>query len=92
MEKIYEHYEDVHVKATMIYVKDGVAYQDSECKVAFTTEPLKNVFFKSGVVNVDGTLYKPTSFAIGEDNLGEITYVTAGSTATVKAAPMPTDV
>lgn len=86
MSKVYERYEDLHVRKTYIYVKadDVYAYEDSDKKVKISADDLRNLFLK-GVVIVDGTIeYAPISFDISE-GVGTITYVKADTTTATVA-------
>lgn len=84
MNKIYESYDDVHTRATLIYKKDADdhAYADSAKTIQIDAATLKNLFEK-GVIIIDGTVeYKPISFSVAA-NVGTITYVkTDGTTPT----------
>lgn len=85
MNKIYDRYEDLHVRNTYIYAKtdDPYAYSDSDKKVKIDAATLENLFLK-GVVISDGAIeYKAISFGVAE-GVGTITYVKAdATTATV---------
>lgn len=85
MNKVYDQYEDLHVRNTYIYAKtdDPYAYSDSGKTVKIDADTLKNLFLK-GIVISDGTVdYKPVSFEIIA-GVGTITYVkTDATTATV---------
>lgn len=86
MNKIYDRYEDLHVRNTYIYVKsaDVYAYADSAKKVKIEAATLKNLFLKGAII-VDGTLeYAPISFDISE-GVGTITYVKADTTTATVA-------
>lgn len=86
MTKVYERYEDLHVRKTYIYVKenDVYAYADSDKKVKISAEDLNNLFLK-GVVIVDGTTeYLPTSYVISS-KVGTMTYVKADTTTAATA-------
>ncbi len=81
MSKVYERYEDLHVRKTYIYVKadDVYAYADSEKKVKISSVDLRDLFLKGAVI-VDGTTeYSPTSY-VESSKVGTITYVKADST------------
>ena len=81
MSKVYERYEDLHVRKTYIYVKadDVYAYEDSDKKVKISADDLRDLFLK-GVVIVDGTTeYLPTSYVISS-KVGTMTYVKADTT------------
>ncbi len=81
MSKVYERYEDLHVRKTYIYVKadDVYAYEDSDKKVKISADDLRNLFLK-GVVILDGTTeYLPISYVISSE-VGTMTYVKADNT------------
>ena len=67
MEKIFEQAKDLHVVATLVYSNgtDTNAYADAECTVQFKASELKEVFVKGALINVNGGLYKATSFIDG---------------------------
>jgi hypothetical protein len=81
---IFEHANDLHVVARLVYVKtnDAYAYSDSAKTAKIDAETLKDMFIK-GVLIVDGdNLYKPVSLEIDE-GVATITYVqTDGTVAT----------
>lgn len=85
MDKILFNHMDVNVAGTYVYVDSGVAYQDSECENAFSTEALKNVFLKGAVIVADEAMYKPISFTLNSDEVGVLTYVTADITTATTA-------
>jgi hypothetical protein len=81
MSKVYERYEDLHVRKTYVYAKanDPYAYADPDKTVKIASDDLRDLFLK-GVVIVDGTTeYSPTSYA-ESSKVGTITYVKADST------------
>jgi len=81
MSKVYERYEDLHVRKTYIYVKadDVYAYEDSDKKVKISADDLRDLFLKGAVI-VDGTTeYLPTSYVISSE-VGTMTYVKADTT------------
>lgn len=84
MKKIFEDAKDVHVRATMVYVKtgDAYAYADTGKTVKIDCVTLKDMYYK-GMIVVDGAIeYKPVSFKTAS-GVGTITYVkTDGTTAT----------
>jgi tetrahydromethanopterin S-methyltransferase subunit D len=84
MNKIYEEYKDLHVKAICVYVKtgDAYAYADSAKTVKIDSATMKEMFEK-GTIIVDGALeYKPVSFGVAL-SVGTLTYVkTDGTTPT----------
>ena len=84
MKKIYEHANDVHVRATIIYVKNGdaYAYSDASTTVKINYASLKDMFEKGAVV-IDGAVeYAPVSFKTSS-GVGTLTYIkTDGTTST----------
>jgi len=81
MSKVYERYEDLHVRKTYIYAKadDPYAYADPDKTVKISSDDLRDLFLK-GVVIRDGiTEYLPTSYVISS-NVGTMTYVKADTT------------
>ena len=84
MAKIYDQAKDVHVAATIVYIKNGdaYAYADSANTEKISAALLKDMFEK-GVVVVAGAIeYKPVSFGIAA-GVGTLTYVkTDGVTPT----------
>lgn len=79
--KVYERYEDLHVRKTYIYVKEGdvYAYADPDKTVKIASDDLRNLFLKGAVI-LDGTTeYSPTSYA-ESSKVGTITYVKADTT------------
>lgn len=89
MEKIYEHSDDLHVKALKVYAKasDEFGYVDAACEVKVTANELHNAFIKGMIiVDAEGVKYKPVSCKL-EDSVVTVMYVTAGpSIATIKSA------
>ena len=86
MSRVYERYEDLHVRKTYIYVKadDVYAYEDSEKKVKISADDLRNLFLKGAVI-LDGTTeYLPTSYVISSE-VGTMTYVKADTTTAATA-------
>lgn len=84
MDKIYEHSNDLHVRAVKVYVKtgDAYAYADSAKTVKVSAPILKDAFEKGVVIVAGATEYLPVSFAVAE-GVGTLTYVkTDGTTAT----------
>lgn len=77
---IYEHADDQHVRATVVYVKSNVAYIDSTCKTKMTTSQLKNAFFKRCLIS-DGTKYYQPLIYSEAAKVGKIEYATVSSTA-----------
>lgn len=86
MSKVYERYEDLHVRKTYIYAKtdDPYAYEDSDKKVKISADDLRDLFLKGAVI-VDGTTeYLPTSYVISS-KVGTMTYVKADTTTSSTA-------
>lgn len=87
MDRIYEHADDLHVRATYIYAKasDAYAYADSGKTVKIPASDLKNLFHK-GVIIVDGTVeYAPVSCEVSSTDVGTITYVKTDATTATTA-------
>lgn len=81
MSKVYEKYEDLHVRKTYIYVKenDVYAYADPDKTVKIASDDLRDLFLKGAVI-LDGTTeYLPISYVISS-NVGTMTYVKTGTT------------
>ena len=81
MSKVYERYEDLHVRKTYVYAKadDPYAYADPDKTVKIASDDLRNLFLKGAVI-LDGTTeYLPTSYVISS-NVGTMTYVKADTT------------
>lgn len=57
MTKIYEQAKDVHVKSSVIYAKDNMAYKDVTCSVPYTTSELKEAFLKGAVIDIPAGYY-----------------------------------
>lgn len=84
MEQVYEKADDVHVRATYVYVKTGenYAYADQETTVKINCAALKDIFEK-GIIIIDaGIEYKAVSLKV-DTGVATITYVkTDGTTPT----------
>ena len=84
MDKVFEHANDLHVRAIYVYKKasETAAYVDSAFSVKFKTSELKDAFLKGAVINVSGKLYKPVGYSEAS-NVGSVTYIVPnGTTAT----------
>lgn len=84
MSKVYENANDVHVRAILVYAKNGdsYAYADSANTVTINQAELKDIFEKGCIVVDAGVEYKPVSFK-SATGVGTITYVkTDGTTPT----------
>lgn len=86
MNKVYEKSVDLHVRKTLVYVKNGdtYAYADAACTTKISESVLADLFVK-GVVIIDttGIKYTPTSYKVAA-GVGTLTYVKAdGTTPTV---------
>ena len=57
MTKIYEQAKDVHVKSSVIYAKDNMAYKDVTCSIPYTTSELKEAFLKGAVIDIPAGYY-----------------------------------
>lgn len=86
MDKIFEHANDVHVRATYIYKKasDTAAYADAAGTVKFKTSELKDAFLKGAVINVSGKLYKPVSYSEAS-KVGSVAYIVPNATTATSA-------
>lgn len=87
MSKVYEKYEDLHVRKTYIYVKadDVYAYADAAKTVKISSDDLKDIFLKGAVIVDDTIEYSPTSYGVSS-KVGTITYVKADATTSSTAA------
>lgn len=69
MKKIYEHSNDVHVAAVIVYANGGKAYYDEAHTKPVTPAELKDLFLKNVlVVDAEGALYR----AIGYTTTGAV--------------------
>ncbi len=86
MEKIYEHADDLHVRATYIYAKasDVYAYSDSAKTKKIDAKTLKDLFQKGAIIVDTGAEYKPVSYSVAS-GVGTITYVKANTTTATTA-------
>lgn len=85
MDKIYEDYKDVHVKATYIYEKgNGKAYTDSGCTVQYKTSELREVFLKGAVIKITGGFASPVRYTETE-GIGTICYIEPNSVTATSA-------
>ena len=84
MNKVFERYEDQHVRRTLVYVlaNDVYAYADPEGDTKIDANTLRDLFLK-GIAVVDAeVVYSPVSFSVDE-GVATLTYVkTDGTTAT----------
>lgn len=77
MTKIYEQAKDVHVKSSVIYAKDNMAYKDVTCSIPYTTSELKEAFLKGAVIDIPAGYYNnierlmlvPSSMSLSKDGL-----------------------
>lgn len=86
MEKIFEHSNDLHVVARLIYAKasDSYAYADSAKTEKIDCATLTDLFVK-GVMIVDGNnRYKPTGLLVNA-GVATVTYVKADTTTATTA-------
>lgn len=94
MDKIYEHANDLHVRAYIAYVKKGdkYAYADAEYQKKITTSDLANAFKKGLLVVAEGVTYVPTSCKV-DKGVATVTYVTADASTptTAKLATIETE-
>lgn len=87
MNKIYETASDLHVKATMAYVKtsDTYAYADSTFKTKISAADLYNMFVMGMlIVDAAGVQYKPISCKT-EASVVTVTYVTTDTNTATTA-------
>lgn len=86
MDKVFEHANDLHVRAIYIYKKasDTAAYADAGYTVKFKTSELKNAFLKGAVINASGVLSKPIGYSEAS-NVGSVTYIVPNSTTATSA-------
>lgn len=86
MDKVFEHANDLHVRATYIYKKasDTAAYVDAAGTVKFKTSELKDAFLKGAVINVSGKLYKPVSYSEAS-KVGSVAYIVPNATTATSA-------
>lgn len=86
MDRIFEHANDLHVRAIYIYKKasDTKAYVDSACTIQFKTSELKNAFLKGAVINASGVLSKPVGYSEAS-NVGTVTYIVPNATTATSA-------
>lgn len=86
MDKVFEHADDLHVRAVYIYKKasDTAAYVDSTFAVKFKTSELKNAFLKGAVINDSGKLYKLVAYAEAE-GVGSVSYIVPNGTIATSA-------
>lgn len=86
MDRIFEHANDLHVRAIYIYKKasDTKAYVDSACTIQFKTSELKNAFLKGAVINASGVLSKPIGYSEAS-NVGTVTYIVPNTTTATSA-------
>ena len=86
MDRIFEHANDLHVRAIYIYKKasDTKAYIDSTCTIQFKTSELQNAFLKGAVINASGVLSKPVGYSEAS-NVGTVTYIVPNTTTATSA-------
>lgn len=86
MDKVFEHANDLHVRAIYIYKKasDTVAYVDSAYTVKFKTSELKNAFLKGAIIDASGVLSKPVAYSESA-NVGSVSYIIANTTTSTSA-------
>lgn len=78
--KVYEHANDLHVRATIVYVKSNAAYTDSDCKEKMTTSQLKNAFLKRCIISDNSKFYQPLIYS-ETSGVGKIEYATVSTAA-----------
>ena len=86
MDRVYEHANDLHVRAVYIYKKasDTKAYVDAEHTVQFKTSQLKDAFLKGAIINASGILSKPIGYS-EVSSVGSVTYIVPNSTTATSA-------
>lgn len=86
MAKIYEHANDLHVRATCVYKKSGdaYAYLDSDYATKINATDLNNLFQKGCIVVDDSVEYKPISYVV-VGTVGTLTYVKTDTTTATTA-------
>lgn len=86
MDRIFEHANDLHVRATYIYAKasDTAAYADAGYTVKFKTSELKEAFLKGAVINASGKLYKPVAY-VEASKVGKVSYIIPNTTTATSA-------
>lgn len=86
MDKVFEHADDLHVRAIYIYKKedDTAAYADSAFTVKFKTSELKNAFLKGAIINIAGELAKPVGYA-ESSGVGSVSYIVPNATTATSA-------
>lgn len=87
MEKIFEHANDLHVRAVKVYAKanDTFAYADAAYTTKISADDLHNAFVKGMVVvDKDNVEYKPISCKVAS-GVCTVTYATTDSSAATSA-------
>lgn len=81
MKKIYEHADDLHVRARYIYKKSGStdAYSDAARTEKTPLAVLQDLFRKGMIIDDGGVEYLPVSFEV-DTGVGIVTYVKADDT------------
>lgn len=84
--KIYEHANEQHVRAIVIYAvgSDGKAYKDAAGSEQFKNSELKNAFIKGCVISISGVLYTALNY-YEKSKAGTVTYVKADTTTATTA-------
>lgn len=86
MDKIFEHANDLHVVARVVYASSAhqYAYADADFTTKINAATLANMFMK-GMIIVDGAeQYKPVSVAVTA-GVATVTYVKADATTATTA-------
>lgn len=87
MNKVYEEYQDLHVRKTYIYAKnaDVYAYSDIATTVKIASADLEDMFRKGAIIVAAGVEYAPISMST---SLGvtDIVYVIPDETTVVELA------
>ncbi len=88
MTNIYEHANDLHVRARYVYSKssDSYAYEDAAFTKKVTNDELRDMFIKGVIVIIDpsGAMYKAVKYTVSSGT-GTITYVKADTTTATTA-------
>lgn len=78
--KVYEHANDLHVRATIVYVKDGVAYTDLDYTEKMTASQMRNAFLKRCIISDNSNFYQPLVYS-ETSGVGKIEYATVSAEA-----------
>lgn len=85
MDRIWNRAEDKNSANIIVYAKnnDDKAYANKECTVQYKTSELRNAFKKGCIIVAnDDNMLIPILFSVSKStNIGQVMYVTQGSTA-----------